>query len=245
MPDWEKLVQDQLAGISLRCPEKVEVIAELAGHLEESFESFRQEGFSEQDATRRALLQVADWNVLRRKICVARNKEEIMEPRVRQFWVPGLLGFAFFFAFSIIMESASFRWYLGGKLWLLASHPLVLNLGRGTPILRFHIESLVLLIFVGAMAAGLSKRAGGSVRTSLLSCVFPAVPFAVVFLIAIPAGLIVSQAIPYGLLAREILLMALGWVLGPAVALLIGGLIMQRFLSGGSRPARRVNAGLA
>ena len=244
MPDWEKLVQERLAQLALDEGERQEVIAELAGHLEEVFESLCRRGISEDEATRRSLAEVADWKILRRKIYLIRHTEDIMEPRVRQFWVPGFLGFAVFLAFSMIVESASFGWYLAGKLWLV-SHPLVLSLGRGTPILRFHVESLILLIFVGAMAAGISRGAGGTLRTSLLSCVFPAVPFAVVFLIAIPTGLIVGHPIAYRLVAKEIFYMAMGWVLAPAVALLIGGLIAQRFLSGGARSDQSVKAGLA
>ena len=34
MPDWEALVRQQLAGLSLEAGERREVIAELAGHLE-------------------------------------------------------------------------------------------------------------------------------------------------------------------------------------------------------------------
>lgn len=227
MPDWEKLVRERLAYLSLERQDENEVIAELADHLEETFESLCREGMSEQEATLRALAQVADWKGLNRKIYLARHQEEIMEPRVRQFWVPGLLGFSLFLAFSTIVESTSFGWYLGGKLWLV-SHPLVLSLGRGTPILRFHIELLVLLVVVGAMAAGLSRWEGGTLRTSLLSSVFPSVPFAVVFLIAIPTGLIIVHPISYGVVGQQIVYMALGWVLAPAAALLAGGWLAQQ-----------------
>jgi hypothetical protein len=227
MPDWQKVVREHLAGLNLGHEEENEVIAELAGHLEETYETFCGKGMSEQEAMRHALAQVADWKGLHRKIYSARHKEEIMEPRARQFWVPGLLGFSLFLAFSTIAESTSFGWYLGGKLWLV-SHPLVLSLGRGTPILRFHIESLVLLFFVGATAAGLSRWAGGTLRTSLLSSVFPSVPFAVVFLVAVPTGLIIGHPISYGIVGQQIVYMALGWVLAPAAALLAGGWLAQQ-----------------
>jgi hypothetical protein len=226
MPDWEKLVQERLAYLSVERQDEAEVIAELADHLEEAFESNCREGMSQHEAALRALAQVADWRDLNRKIYFARHKEEIMEPRVRQFWVPGLLGFSLFLALSRIVESTSFGRYLGGKLWLV-SHPLVLSLGRGTPILRFHIESLVLLVFVGAMAAGLSRWAGGTVRASLLSSVFPSVPFAVVFLVAIPT-LVIGHPISYGIVGQQIVYMALGWVLAPAAALLAGGSLAQQ-----------------
>ena len=230
MPDWQKLVREQLAGLNLGHLEEDDVVAELAGHLEEAFESCCREGISEQDATRRALTQVADWNALRRKIYLARNKEDNMEPRVTRFWLPGLLGFAL----AMVLEAASYRF---------DSHPLVLSLDRGTPILRFHISWIFALLLVGAMAAYLSRRAGGTLPTALLSSIFPVLPFAAVFLVAIP-GLVVGHPIAYGIVAEKILYMALGWVLAPGAALLTGGLFVQRFLTGGSRSGPRVNAGV-
>ena len=215
MPDWQKLVREQLAGLNLGHLEEDDVVAELAGHLEEAFESCCREGISEQDATRRALTQVADWNALRRKIYLARNKEDNMEPRVTRFWLPGLLGFAL----AMVLEAASYRF---------DSHPLVLSLDRGTPILRFHISWIFALLLVGAMAAYLSRRAGGTLPTALLSSIFPVLPFAAVFLVAIP-GLVVGHPIAYGIVAEKILYMALGWVLAPGAALLTGGLFVQRF----------------
>jgi hypothetical protein len=230
MPDWQKLVREQLAGSDLGHQEEDEVVTELAGHLEEAFGSFCREGMSEQDATRRALAQVADWKALRREIYLARNKEDNMEPRVTRFWLPGLLGFAL----AMVLEAASYRF---------DSHPLVLSLDRGTPILRFHISWIFALLLVGAMAAYLSRRAGGTLRTALLSSIFPVLPFAAVFLVAIP-GLVVGHPIAYGIVAEKILYMALGWVLAPGAALLTGGLFVQRFLTGGSRSGPRVNAGV-
>jgi hypothetical protein len=232
MPDWQKLVREQLAGSDLGHQEEDEVVAELAGHLEEAFESFCREGISEQDATRRALTQVADWNALRRGIYIARNKEDNMEPRVTRFWLPGLLGFAL----AMILDVASSRF---------DSHPLVLSLDRGTPVLRLHISWIFALLLVGAIAAYLSRRAGGTLRTSLLSSIFPVLPIAAVFLVAIPTGLIVGHPIAYGIVAEKILYMALGWVLAPGAALLTGGLFVQRFLSGGPRSSHDVNARVA
>jgi hypothetical protein len=232
MLDWQKLVREQLVGLNLGHQEQDEVVAELADHLQEAFESLCREGMSEQGATRRALAQAADWNALRRKIYLARNKEDIIKPRVTRFWLPGLLGFAL----AMILEVASYRF---------DSHPLVLSLDRGTPVLRFHISWIFALLLVGAIAAYLSRRAGGTLRTSLLSSIFPVVPFAAVFLFAIPIGLITGHSIAYNIVAEQILYMALGWVLAPAAALLTGGLFVQRFLSGGSRSSRGVNAGVA
>jgi hypothetical protein len=230
MPDWQKLVREQLPGTDLEHQEEDDVVAELAGHLEEAFESFCREGISERDATRRALAQVADWNALRRKIYLARNKEDNMEPRVTRFWLPGLLGFAL----SMILEAASYRF---------DSHPLVLSLDRGTPVLRFHISWIFALLLVGAIVAYLSRRAGGTLRTALLSSIFPVMPVAAVFLFVIPTGLVIGHPIAYGIVAEKILYMVLGWVLAPGAALLAGGWLVHQ-LSGGSGSSPRVNAGV-
>jgi len=67
MPDWEKLVSDRLAQLALEERERQEVIAELAGHLEEIYEGSRGKGASHDEAIRRALQQVDDWKKLGRK----------------------------------------------------------------------------------------------------------------------------------------------------------------------------------
>jgi hypothetical protein len=232
MLDWEKLVREQLAELDLRHQEKNDVIAELAGHLEEAFESLCQKGMSERDAISLALTEVTDWKVLRRKIYLARNKEDLMEPRITRFWLPGLLGFAL----SMIVERVSYRF---------DSHPLVLSLGRGTPVLKFHFSWIFALFLVGAIAAYLSRRAGGTLRTSLLSSVFPVVPFAAVFLIAIPTGMVVGHPIAYGSVTELALYMVLGWVLAPAVALLVGALLVHFLVSRGPSSSRGLDAGVA
>ena len=90
MPDWEALVGEQLAGLSLEPDERREVIVELAAHFEETFEELRRQGLREETAAELALSQVKDWQGLRRGIESAR-RENIMSNRVRQFGLPGLL----------------------------------------------------------------------------------------------------------------------------------------------------------
>src|SRR5438094_933765 len=73
----------------------------------------------------------------------------------------------------------------------------------------------------------LSKRAGGSPRILAISSVFPVLPFGVVFLIAIPAGLLMSHTLAHHIVATAFLTMMFGWVLVPGVALFSGGLLVQ------------------
>jgi hypothetical protein len=61
MPDWEALVRERLSGIALESEQRSEVIAELAGHLEESFEQLRRQGMPEEAAVDRIISQVENW----------------------------------------------------------------------------------------------------------------------------------------------------------------------------------------
>ncbi len=94
MPDWEKLVSDRLAQLALEERERQEVIAELAGHLEEIYEGSRGKGASHDEAIRRALQQVDDWKKLRQEIYVARTKENPMNARTSRLWVPSFVTLA-------------------------------------------------------------------------------------------------------------------------------------------------------
>src|SRR5213080_2524183 len=92
MPDWRELVSKGLSDLKLGAGEKEEVHAELAEHLEETYKALRARGLPEQAATQQTLAQVADWQDLRRKIQIARTmKENIMNDRVRQLWLPGFI----------------------------------------------------------------------------------------------------------------------------------------------------------
>jgi hypothetical protein len=100
MPDWRELVRQRLSGLALDAAEKEEVHAELAAHLEESYESLLREGMPEPEAIERALSLAGDWQDLRRRIQTARTKENIMNNRVRRFWLPSLLTFVLATGFS-------------------------------------------------------------------------------------------------------------------------------------------------
>src|SRR5216117_310869 len=212
MPDWRELVSKGLSGLKLGAGEKEEVHAELAAHLEETYKALRARGLPEQAAIQQTLAQVADWQDLRRKIQIARTvKDNIMNDRVRQLWLPGLLTFALSMGLLELVQKFGPR-------------PIVLDLDKGTPVLMFYTAWLLMLPLAGALGAYLSKRAGGSARMVLASSIFPVMPFAVVFLIAIPVGLVINHNLEHHIVTAAYLSMSVGWVLAPGVALLAGGL---------------------
>ena len=228
MPDWCELVRSRLAGIALEPHDREEVIAELAGHLEETYENLCAEGLSAEDAARRAFSQVDDWKDLERRIQAARIKENRMNPRVKCLWLPGLLTFGM----CMILLDLCQRF---------GPAPLVLNLEH-PPLLLFYTRWLLTLPLAGAIGAYLSQRAGGSLRTVLLASIFPVLPFGVVFLIAIPAGLLLSSALAHHIVAASFLNLMAGWVVAPGIALLVGGLAVQLIVSRRAT-ARRTAAG--
>lgn len=224
MPDWHELVRRQLGHIALEQADREEVIVELAGHLEETFENLLRDGISVEEAKRRAVSQVDDWKKLERGIQNARSKENIMNPRVKGLWLPGLLTFTLC---MVLLELCQ----------RFGPAPLVLNLEH-PPVLLFYTRWLLTLPIAGALGAYLSKRAGASLRTALLASIFPVLPFGVVFLIAIPAGLLLSRALAHHIVAASFLNLMTGWVVAPGAALLAGGLAVQLVLSPRSNASR-------
>jgi len=218
MPDWQELVRQRLAGLELAAAEKEEVHAELAAHLEETYEASVKEGVNEQAAVQRALLQVSNWQDLRQKIQTARTRENIMNDRVRQLWLPGFVTFLLSTSLLALFE------VFGAK------PPVLVKVGQLPAVLLF-IPWLLSLPIIGALGAYLSHRAGGSSRAVFSSIVFPVLPFLFSILLILPVSLIFGRFIAHSPAPLSLLMALLGWVLAPGGALLAGGLATQFVLS--------------
>jgi len=225
MPDWDGLLGEKLVGLSLEAGERREVIAELAGHLEETFEELRQQGLTEEAAVERALAQVRDWQSLRRRIQRARMKENVMTDRVRQVWLPGFLTL-----FLSVMMLMTIQFFGPQPLFVSAS-------GRGmtAPVTVIYVPWLVSLLLIGAIGAYLAGRAGASARATFLSIMFPVLPHSIFFVIWIPVSLILGDHISHNTMPSALLMGLVGWVVLPGAALLAGGLPVQLLRS--RRPA--------
>jgi hypothetical protein len=217
MPDWDGLLCQKLVGLSLEAGERREVIAELAGHLEETFEELRQQGLTEEAAVERALSQVRDWQSLRRRIQRARMKEDVMTDRVKQVWLPGFLTL-----FLSLMLLMAIQFFGPQPLFVSAS-------GRGmtAPVAVIYVPWLVSLLLIGAIGAYLAGRAGASRRATLLSIIFPVLPHSIFFVIWIPVSLIFGERISHNTMPSALLMGLVGWVVLPGAALLAGGLPVQ------------------
>ena len=168
MPDWQELVRQHLTGVELENIDSSEVIEELAGHLEDHYESLLRKGISEQDAIHSVSQQVTDWRDLKSKIESSREKERHMNNRVSQFWLPAFLTILLAMSFLMIVEA------LGFEPWVSSAW----GGPQGTiPVAVVYLPWLITLPFIGALGAYLSGRAGARRWTVFSSVIFPVVPY--------------------------------------------------------------------
>ena len=224
MPDWQQIVSQRLAGLALDAAEKEEVHAELAAHLEESYESLRTKGLPEQTAMQQTLAQVADWQDLRRRIQTARTKENIMPNRVKQFWLPSLLTLVLSIGLLMVIER------FGPSPRMIApEHRSGWSLIA--PAAVVYLPWLFLLPLIGAMGAYLSNRAGGSQRAMFSSIVSPVLPYLVSFLLALPLTALFNESLGHNIMFLALFVGLLAWVVAPGAALLTGGVLARTYLS--------------
>ena len=216
MPNWQELVRQLLSGLALDIAERDEIHAELAAHLEESYEAFCAEGLLQREAVEHTLAQVADWQDLQRKILIARRRKQPMQKRVHQLWIPGVLTMMLSTIFLMALQK-------------LGVQPRLV--GNGSNGILFYAPWLASLPFFGALGAYLSVRSGGLLGTGLLASVFPAFALTAVFLLMFPIGTAIERVIgipvDFGTVATALLLDGFDWILIPGVALLAGGFLVQ------------------
>ena len=74
MPDWRRLVRERLPALHVRPERESEIVAELALQLEQAYADAVAGGAGEEEALRRALAQLGDWDKLGRGIDVSERR---------------------------------------------------------------------------------------------------------------------------------------------------------------------------
>jgi uncharacterized membrane protein YgdD (TMEM256/DUF423 family) len=217
MRDWEAFVRERLAGIELNARECREIAEELASHLDETFVRLRCEGLTEERAVEGALAQVDDWPTLRHKIQNART-EDPMSDRVKQLWLPGAAMFLLAEALLALFQ----RFGPGPRMFTWAGQPAVA---------MFYVPWLISLPFIGALGAYLAHRARGSERAMLIASVFPILPMAAFFPIALGVSLAVHGQAAHNITPWGALMVLVCWLLVPGSVLFAGGLLVRLLLS--------------
>ena len=217
MPDWQKLVSQRLSGLALGAAEKEEICTELAGHLEESYESLHAEGLADPEAVRRTLAQVADWRDLQRRIVIARKTEDPMQNRLHQLWIPGFLTLTLSTVFLMTLLKHGYQ-------------PRIVS-WNGPDTILLYVPWLLSLPLFGGLGAYLSRRAGSSGGRVLLASIFPVLSLAACLFVILPVSFIVDSHVEHRIRMASFLRSFFEWVLVPGAALLAGGLPVQHFVS--------------
>lgn len=222
MPDWKKIVQEHLPAAVLQTAKALEVVAELAGHLEETYEDARSRGMTEADAMKFALQEVNDWNILAKQIGRAKSEEDKMNTRTRSLWLPAMANVIAAPGLLMILQK-------------LAVQPRIIWIGSFAMVLYW--PWLAALPIFGALGAFVAKRAQSGLLNRLIVGLSPALAVLGAFAVLLPVSLVVDHPtrFPFGHFALGLALMICNWVLLPAFALLVGTV---PFL--GDQPAPRV-----
>jgi len=220
MPDWQQIVSSKLSGLALEPEEVTQVLEEVAGHLEEEYQSLLSKDVPEKEAARRALRRVDDWQALKQMIESVRKKENPMPKRVAQFWLPAFLTLLLSMVLLAVIQM------FGPNPWtrVVASRWWM-------PVAVVYVSWLLFLPLIGALGAYMSRRAGGSARAVFFSIVFPTLPYLTFFLIGLPIALILDDRVAHNITIPAFFVGLSAWVIFPAAALLAGGWPVHFFAS--------------
>jgi hypothetical protein len=208
MPDWKKLVAEHLELMPAHAA-GADVIAELAAHLEETYEDARSRGLTEAAAIELTLQEIKNWRVLAEDIRRATSEENSMNNRTKTLWLPSLASFALANLCLLALTQISMQ----------PHHLVRLNSGLGRWL---YLGWLLTQVLCGAVGAFLSRRAAGTVAARLAAATFPAIVMLGLWVLVIPASAVVEHN---GFVFHHPLYYMLGifaCVVPPGIGLLLG-----------------------
>lgn len=214
MPDWQELVREKMASLRLTSPQEEEIAAELASHLEEAYEEQRANGLAEAQAAEHAMGAVGDWGKLKRRVRRAKFEEEFMNDRTKQLWLPGMAAFWATMGCEVALSRIGDGAISGGHLF---------NPHNST--LFYSVWFLAQLV-CGALAAYLSRRAGGTRATRIGATLFTSAVLLTTMVIVITicavgrATGLAFTTLDFTLLIKPVMMV----VLIPSGAMLLGAL---------------------
>lgn len=191
------------------------------GTFEKTCEACTRQGLPEGEAVRQTLSQAEDWRELRRRIQNARAEENLMPKRVLQFWLPGFLTLLLSIGLLMLIQFFGPRPQIRHRSgWTMIAAVAVI-----------YVPWLLSLPLIGFMGALLSGRAGASQGLVFFPILFAVLRYLTFFLVGFPMALIVDEPVGHNILLSAFFVGLFAWVLLPGMALLLGGLPTQLFLS--------------
>jgi hypothetical protein len=189
----------------LDADQQEEIIAELAGHLEDVYENFLEQGICAEKAEEQAWREVSRGRKLARKIRRAKQGGENMSNRVKQFWLPALMTSLIGTGVLAVMQQWGLR-------------PMVLRVPMESPA-TFYFPWLLTLPFLGFLGAFWSRREGGAISTRIAAGTFLSLIYFTVPWLFVPIAIVFDHETPHMVPFAWFLL---NWAAVPCIALLIG-----------------------
>lgn len=225
MRDWQTLVRENLLDLRLDPARQQEIVAELAGHLEDLYQEFLAQGLCNSEALRRSVEEVTDWPDLARQIQRAKREEELMNTRTKQLWFPGFVSLASAMIVWAMLETMALQNH--GSLLTSITNQLSSD-PMDRLALAIYLPWVILLPCSGAAGAYLSRRAGGSRLARMASGLLPSIVLILLFILILPLEFFYCHTPfvihhPFYVLAR-----ALGWITIPSLALVLGAMPFLR-----------------
>lgn len=215
MPDWNKLVRERMASSGLPRDVHDEVVAEIAAHLEDhcedNYEDDYSHGLGESDASRCALSEI-QWQKLARAIHDAKLKEESMNYRTKGLWLSAIVNLTVAAGMLVVLDK-------------LGVQPRIVQVNHMA--MAFHLPWLCALPLSAAIGSFLAKRAHASSSARLIAGLAPSLVWLAVFCLMALAFSIDRHDFS-GFPLDYFGLSAIGWVVLPALALLLGTLPFLR-----------------
>jgi hypothetical protein len=215
MPDWKELVRERMASLALPRESQEDIVAELAAHLEETYEAARARNLSCGDAVKVAFEEVGGWGSLAKNVCRAKSEEERMNERTKSLWLPAMVNLFAAMGLLMLMQRMGVEPRL---VWVDAA--------EGKFAMVFYYPWLMVLPLFGAAGAYLARRAQGEVLTVLAAGLSPALTLIGLICLIAPWGLLVD-----GVSVFRLVLIGTGlltWGMLPGAALLVGALPFLR-----------------
>jgi hypothetical protein len=207
--DWSQRLREQLAGMRLDADQQEEIIAELAGHLEDVYENFLEQGICAEKAEEQAWREVSNGRELSRRIRRAKQGEEEMNNRTKQIWMPGLVTAGLATLLLAILENSGVK-------------PTVVSAPAEIPTI-FYMPWLLSLPVFGFVGAHWSRRAGGGTGARIIAGIFTSLIFFALPFPLWPLALIVDHGTPTMAVVGWFWCL-LNWAVLPCLALLVGAL---------------------
>lgn len=236
MPDWNKLVRERMSGLNLPPDTKEEVISELAAHLEDGYQNEIARGLGEPEASQHVLSEV-QWNKLAREIRRATCKEGSMNNRTRALWLPAIVNLTVAAVLLIILvglgaDARMTRSSMIALDQLALNHPDHLRLFAliYKPLGIIHLSWLLTLPLSAAAGCLMARRAQASTAVRLVVGLAPSLLWLAVFVAMSLEFELDRWQFPTGFPLEDsyFALSALGWIVFPAVPLLLGTLPFLR-----------------